>query len=332
MPDGWGVTRRTLDPLLRELAVSSPEVDYLPGWTVRGLRIGDDMPSAVELDRSDGQRLRVRARLVIGADGRGSSVARLAGVSGRVRPHRRFFHFAYWRGVESRRDGAGDAIRLWIVHPDAAAEFPSEDGLTVLVTVFHASRRAAVRGDLEGAYLERLASLPDGPNLSRAERVSKILGKVDTPNVIRPASRSGVAFIGDAAIATDPVFGCGISFALQSAAWLVDTVGSDWRDRRSLDAGLRRYRRQFLWRLGPHHLQIADFSRGREMRPIERRLFGVAARDPLVAGALGEVLTRAHSPFRLLDPRIARCLLRPSIAIALSVDASQTEADSLCAA
>ena len=33
--DGWGVTRRTLDPLLRELAVGTPGVEFLPGWTAK---------------------------------------------------------------------------------------------------------------------------------------------------------------------------------------------------------------------------------------------------------------------------------------------------------
>jgi 2-polyprenyl-6-methoxyphenol hydroxylase-like FAD-dependent oxidoreductase len=331
VPDGWGVTRQTLDPLLRDLAVQSPEVDYLPGWTAHGLRIGDGGPSAVELESRDHRARTVRARLVVGADGRGSRVAGLAGLPGRVWPHRRFFHFAYWRGIQSQREGAGPAIRLWLDHPDAASEFPNEDGLTVLVTVFHESRRAAVRRDLESAYLQKLVSLPDGPDLSRAERVSKILGKLDTPNVIRPAGRPGVAFIGDAAIATDPVFGCGISFALLTASWLVDAVAADLRDRRTLDAGLRRYRRQVLWRLGPHHLQIADFSRGREPRPIEQRMFRVGASDPVVARALGEVMTRAHSPLRLLDPRVVRRLVRPPNPITPLVPDPVREVEALCA-
>ena len=43
---------------------------------------------------------RIRARLIVGADGRGSTIARLARVPGRVRRHNRFFYFAYWRGIQ----------------------------------------------------------------------------------------------------------------------------------------------------------------------------------------------------------------------------------------
>ena len=31
LPDGWGVTRRTLDPLLRDLTVNTPGVEFFPG-------------------------------------------------------------------------------------------------------------------------------------------------------------------------------------------------------------------------------------------------------------------------------------------------------------
>ena len=42
------------------------------------------------------------------------------------------------------------------------------------------------------------------------------------PNKMRPAARPGLAFVGDAALATDPLFGVGCGWAFQSAEWLVD--------------------------------------------------------------------------------------------------------------
>lgn len=305
--DGWGVTRRTLDPVLRDLAVGTPGVEFFPGWKARHVLADHTRPAGVEVE-DRGRRTRViRARLLVGADGRESMVARLAGVPGRVRPHNRFFYFAYWRGVKPART----SNRLWILDPDGAAQFPNEDGIAVLVAGYHRSRLAEVRADLEGSYLRTLASLPDGPDLSDAERVSKLIGKLEMPNVIRPAARPGIAFVGDAALATDPLFGVGLTFAFQSAEWLVDeTSGALGGGRQELDDALRRYRRKFAWRLGPHHLQIADFSTGRKLRPLERLAFRKATIDPTVARAFGEVLTRERSPLRLFDPRIAARLFR----------------------
>jgi menaquinone-9 beta-reductase len=308
---GWGVTRRTLDPLLRDLATNTPGVEFFPGYSAKRVLRDRGRPTGIEVKDPDGRSLRLRARLLVAADGRESSVARLAGVPGRVLPHNRFFHFSYWHGIERARTPAGPSIRLWIPHPDAAAEFPNEDGLTVLVAIYPRRRLAEVRADLEGSYMRTLTELEDGPDLNNAERVSKILGKIEVPNVIRPAARPGIAFVGDAALAADPTFGVGISFAFMGAEWLVDETSSVLDSRQALDNALRRYRRKFTWRLGPHYLQMAEFSTAREMRLPERRAFQRATVDPVFARAFGKVLTRERSVFHLFNPWLASRLLVP---------------------
>jgi menaquinone-9 beta-reductase len=240
--DGWGVTRRTLDPVLRDLAVSTPGVEFFPGWTARRVLADDTRTAGVELEDREHRTLAIWARLLVGADGRESTVARLAGVPGRVRPHNRFFYFAYWRGIKQARRPRGPSIRLWLLEPDGAAEFPNEDDLTVLVAAYYRSRLEEVRADLEGSYMRLLASLPDAPDLSGAERVSKLIGKLEVPNVIRAAAGPGLAFVGDAALATDPAFGVGITFAFQSAEWLVDETSGALGGGPELDHALRRYR------------------------------------------------------------------------------------------
>jgi menaquinone-9 beta-reductase len=130
------------------------------------------------------------------------------------------------------------------------------------------------------------------------------------PNKARPAAHSGVAFVGDAALATDPIFGVGCGWAFQSAEWLVDETGPALLDNGDLDVALGRYRRAFRRRLGPHHMQIADYSTGRPMRLNERIAFRAAAKDPVVAAAVEEVATRRRTALRLLDPRLTPRLLR----------------------
>ncbi|HET8566666.1 MAG TPA: FAD-dependent oxidoreductase [Solirubrobacterales bacterium] len=313
VPDsrGWGVTRRTLDPLLRGLAASTPGVEFLPGYTARRILHDRGRPAGIEVEDREGSSVQLGARLLVAADGRKSSVARLAGVPGRVRPHNRFFYFSYWRGMEVAKSPAGPSIRLWFPNPDGASEFPNENGLTVLGAIYPRRRLPEVRADLERSYMRTLTELPDAPDLSKAERVSKILGKIDVPNVMRPAARPGIAFVGDAALAADPTFGVGISFAFMGAEWLVDETSGSLDSRGDLDDALRRYRRKFAWRLLPHYLQMADFSTGREVTPLERRAFRRAAVDPVFARAFGNVLARERSVFHLMNPRISSRLLIP---------------------
>jgi menaquinone-9 beta-reductase len=306
VPAGYGVTRRTLDPMLRELAANTPGVELLPGRTVVRLLGDDGRPAGVEIESPDRAAQALRAGLVVGADGRNSTIARLARVPGRVRPHNRFFYFAYWRGIRPRTTRA----RLWLLDPDGAAAFPNEDDVTVVVAGPHRARLPEFRADPERAYRRMVAELPDGPVIDDAGRASKLLGKLEVPNVMRPAARPGVAFVGDAALATDPVFGVGCGWAFQSAEWLVDHTREALIGRGDLDGALDRYRRAFRRRLGLHHWVIADISTGRKLRPVEREGFRAAAVDPVLARAVEEVASRRRSPLRMLDPRLAARVLR----------------------
>jgi flavin-dependent dehydrogenase len=305
-PHCYGVTRWTLDPILRELAAGTPGVELLPGRTAVRLLGENGRPAGVEVERPSGEVQAIRARLVVGADGRDSTLARLARVPGRVRAHNRFYYFAYWRGIRPRTNRA----RLWFLDPDGAAAFPNEDDVTVVVAAPHRSRLPEFRADPEAAYRRMVAGLPDGPDIAPAERASKLIGKLEVPNVMRPAARPGVAFVGDAALATDPSFGVGCGWAFQSAEWLVDHTRAALLDGGDVDGALDRYRRAFRRRLGLEHWLIADLSSGRRLRANERMTFRAAATDPVVARALDEVATRRRSSLRMLDPRLAPRLLR----------------------
>jgi flavin-dependent dehydrogenase len=197
-----------------------------------------------------------------------------------------------------------------MLDPDGAADFPNEDDITLLASVAHRSRLPEFRADLEGTYASYLAGLPDGPDLSEAERVSKIVGVLDHRNVMRPAARPGLAFVGDAALACDPLFGVGLSFAFQSAEWLADEVAPALVGGGDIDAALERYRRLFRRRLGLHHLVIAEFSSGRRIRPAERRFLEATAASPELARAVEEVGSRRRQPLRILDPRLAPHVVR----------------------
>lgn len=296
---GYSVTRRTLDPMLRELAAGTPGVELLSGWTAKGL-LGNGRPAGVAIENSAHERRDIGARIVVGADGRDSKVARWAGVPGRVKPHGRFFYWGYWRGVKPH----GPRSRMWLVDPDAAYTFPNEDGLTVVLVAPHKDRLPEFREDLEGAYMRMIESLPEGPDISEAELEGKLLGKLELPNVMRPAGRPGVAFVGDAALASDPLWGVGCGWAFQSADWLVEETGDVLVRGGDIDAALDRYRRVHRRRLLPHHLQIADYSTGRCANAMERRLWKRVAENREVRRMFEAIGSRRASPLRMFDPRL----------------------------
>jgi menaquinone-9 beta-reductase len=303
-PYGYNVTRQVMDPLLRRMTAETPGVELLSGRTATALP-ADGSPGVVVEDRRHAPRT-LRGRLVVAADGRDSHVARLAGVRGRVRPHNRFFYWAYWRGVRP----ADDRSRMWFMEPDCAYSFPNEDGLCLLLVGPHRDRLPEFKADLEGAYLRELAALPDGPDLSDATRESKLLGKLDLPNVSRPAARPGLAFVGDAALAADPLWGVGCGWAFQSADWLVEETADALLGGGDLDAALDAYRRVHRRRLGLHHFLISDIATARPANPIERAMYRGAATDDHVYRTFEAIGSRRRSPATLFAPRSLARLVR----------------------
>jgi flavin-dependent dehydrogenase len=305
-PYGYNVTREVLDPLLRRMTAETAGVELLSGHTATELPT-NGQPGVVVEDRRRA-RSTLRAPLVVAADGRDTHVARMAGVPGRVRPHNRFFYWAYWRGVEP----AGDRSRMWFMEPDCAYSFPNEGGLCLLLAAPHRDRLPEFRADLEGAYLSYLAELPDAPDLSRATRESKVLGKLDVPSVSRPPARPGLAFVGDAALASDPLWGVGCGWAFQSAEWLVEETADALLGGGDLDGALDSYRRVHRRRLGLHHFLISDIATARAANPVERAMYRSAVTDDHVYRVFEAIGSRRQSPAALFAPRTLAHLARPT--------------------
>jgi flavin-dependent dehydrogenase len=299
---GYSIRRSKLDPLIRRLAVDTPGVEYLPGLEAAGLLGEDELVAGVEL-RDRGRRpLRIRSHLVVGADGRNSTLARL----GRAREQRarneRFCYMAYFTGVGLR--GAPRA-RFWALDPDVAIVSPNDDGINLLAVFLHKRRLPEFRADRERALRGLFADLPDAPDLSRAERADKIVGYTDYGIVRREATpRPGLALVGDAALTCDPVMAIGCGFALQSASWLADSVAPALTGQEPLRTAMRRYRREHRRRLNGHHRMLTADARARGFNPVQRLLFSAAARDGRTAATLHRYSERSLPPRRLLSPRV----------------------------
>ena len=79
-----------------------------------------------------------------------------------------------------------------------------------------------------------------------------VLGKIEMPNRVRVPVAPGLALVGDAAQAVDPLFGIGCGWAFQSGEWLADSVAPALHGEEPLERGLKRYRRLHKRKLGGH--------------------------------------------------------------------------------
>ena len=232
--------------------------------------------------------------------------------------HGRFGYFAYYRNLPLP---TGDVSLMWLLDPDVAYAFAQDDGITLLATFQTKDRESWFKRDLEANFEAYFRGLPNCPDLATGERISKILGKLDMPNTVRRAGRPGLAFVGDAAMSADPVWGIGCGWAFQSGEWLADALAPSFGNGSSpsdadLDAAIARYRKRHRSRLLGHFLMTSDYATGRRFNPMERMLFSAAARDDRVAdgfvgirqsvGQAERSRVRAHDGARAEDQRARR--------------------------
>jgi menaquinone-9 beta-reductase len=298
--------REVLDPLVREAAAETPGVDLMLGRAATGLlRDGESFAGAVVRDR-DGEETELRAALVVAADGRDSKVAKMSGISEKVLPHNRFCYGGYFEGEmpESAPDGT-----IWLADPQFAAAFPTDHGEVFYAAMPTKDRLPEFKRDPERALVDYIADFPDAPPIRNARLVSDVLGKIEMPNRVRKVTAPGLAFVGDAALATDPLFGIGCGWAFQSGEWLADAVAPALAGNESLDRGLKRYRRRHARQLNGHAFFIHDYATGRRFNLIERALFAATAEDPEMAVVFDRYATRQIGPARMFARTLPRVLL-----------------------
>lgn len=295
--------RELLDPMLREAAAEQANVELLLGQSAERLLHDGDAVSGVAVHDREGDEREIRARLLIGADGRDSRVAELAKVREKTLPHNRLAYGGYFEGPKPRfwPDGA-----VWLLDPDMAAAFPTDGGQIFYIAMTHKDRAPEFKADPERALVEHVAGVPEPPPIRESRCVAPVIGKVEMPNRIRGPVAPGLALVGDAALATDPIFGVGCGFAFQSGEWLADSVSPALRGVESLENGLRRYRKRHRRQLGMHARLIHDYSTGRKFDRTERVMLSTAVRDPEAAALFEAVGTRQTTPPRLLLPMTKR--------------------------
>lgn len=297
---GFSLRRKKLDPLIRRAASDLPTVDYRPRLRAVGLDRGSTAPT-VEFEGADGTHLRLRGRLVVGADGRASTLARLARVQERRSRNNRFCYAAYFSNVGLHDTSLG---RMWLDDRDVVIAAPQDEGLTVLATFPHKRELPRFEEDRRSALMSTLQDLP-GLDLTNARQEDKILGYKSYDLIRRaPTCRPGIALVGDAALASDPVMAVGCGWAIESAGWLVDSVTPALEGSEPLSAGLGRYRRLHRRNLRGHHLLTAMNARARPIDPLRRMLFSAGASDPVVAQRLIDFGERSITPRELLSPAI----------------------------
>jgi flavin-dependent dehydrogenase len=231
--DALMAPRRTvLDPMLAGAAAEAgAEVRYRAALD-DVLRDGRGRVSGAVIRTAEGS-VPVAARLVVGADGRRSKLARLvtAPVTTAGR-HAAASVYAYVAGLEDR------GYRWHYGRGASAGAIPTNGGLHVVFAGVPPGRfRAAARGD-RGAFLARVLSEVHrglAAEVRGALFATEPVAFAGEPGFLRQAAGPGWALVGDAGYFKDPFTAHGITDALRDAEILARAVLA------GTDAALRRY-------------------------------------------------------------------------------------------
>jgi flavin-dependent dehydrogenase len=224
-------------------------------------------------------------------------------VTARVHENNRFTYFTYYRGLPL---GTQATSHYWHLRPTLAYAFRNDDDTTLLGIFLPTSELRAFKTDPMGNFRRFWDGVPGGPRIGRAEPICELRGITDIANQWRPAAAAGVAFVGDAAMVLDPIWGTGCGFAFLSAEWLVGhtaaALARDACDLKALDRGLERYRKEHRRRTRWHYAHIAGFARVRPHSLLERLVFSAATRDSGMANRVMCYFGRTVGPLRLVTP------------------------------
>jgi flavin-dependent dehydrogenase len=243
----------------------------------------------------------LRARLLVGADGRHSTVAKLVGARRyNVTPNQRLCYWAYFEGANAGPEPAfithrwGDRFVLAI---------PTDGGLYQVLAWPEMSELDSFRADPDAAFIAHASTCkPIAEALAGARQVGKVIGAVRWEGFFREASGPGWVLSGDAGHFKSPAPGRGIGDAfLQadslSAAILAGLAGSD----EGLDGAMTRWGRSRDREFAEHYWLAGDLedpgSVPMVLTEILRRL-----KDQGRAGLFLELLSHRVRPSQLLSP------------------------------
>ena len=288
--------RITLDPLLQRAAIAAGAELRDRTRVVDLLREGERVTGVV-VDGPSGREA-LHAKLVVGADGRNSTIARLTGVEEYLKvamPRCAYWHYRtqpdLWRtdprytGFQGHIDYKGTGIR---------AAFRCDSDTMVMVSLVPQAEAGEWKGpDLMPKMLAYLSECPVMPPLIEAsEPITRVRSLVKADFFYRRPVGPGFALVGDAGTFKDFATGMGIASAMIAAKQLSKAIvdGSE--------AAFLRYWRERDAESLPLYFDSLRLGEADVNDAFLKLLFENLERSPALCARLAAVSARTLSPFQ----------------------------------
>jgi flavin-dependent dehydrogenase len=263
--------RIVLDAILVEAAVAAG-AELREAFTVEEIVVDDGRVTGIRGHAKGGESVTEHARVVVGADGKNSLVAKA------VQPERyneverlAVAYYAYWSGLPA--DGFETYIRA--ENDRGWAAIPTHDGLTCVVQGWPQAEFEVNRKDVESAYLKSFELAPEfAERIGAAKRESRFVGTRELPGFFLKPYGPGWALVGDAGYHKHPITAFGITDAFRDAEAVASALDDTFAERRPYDEAMADYQRARDEEALPIYEFTNEFARIEPPPPEMQQLIG----------------------------------------------------------
>lgn len=233
--------RTVLDKILVD-AARRAGAEVREGFSVRELvRDESGRVTGIRGRSAEGHDVTEQARVVVGADGRNSMVAKAVGAEEyRVHEPTTCGFYSYFSGLPM------DSVDLYLGERHALFSFPTNDGLVCLAAEAPPESWETFRADPEAYIRDAFAKWAPkaAPHMPAARCEERWFGMQGRKSYFRKPFGPGWALAGDAGFLKDPIMGTGIDDAFRDAEYLSEALDEAFSGAREWDDALTGFQRR----------------------------------------------------------------------------------------
>ena len=285
LPGTFSLTprRNVLDSVLADHAVRAG-AHFEQRTRVDGLLHEAGRVAGAMLQNTAGERRQVRARVVIGADGKSSRVAEwVSAPHYDAVPALRPAFYGYFKGIESRHEAT---LEIFFGGDKIGFLFPMRQGEDCIALEIQPEDFEEIRSGHAAAFEARVRRLPDlARRMQNARLEGKLMGVKGIENHFRKPYGPGWALTGDAGYLKDPSTGTGIGDAIEQSFMLAEALGA-WFDGADWEMTMSAFQQRRDQTMKPMYDATIEFTRMRDIGPAEENLLKAIFISPATTRAV----------------------------------------------
>jgi 2-polyprenyl-6-methoxyphenol hydroxylase-like FAD-dependent oxidoreductase len=238
-PVAYAPRRTVLDKVLVD-AAGEAGAEVREGFTVSEVVFSDGRVTGVRGHARGGRAVTEHARVVIGADGLRSLVARAVSPDQyHDKPRLQCSYYTYYSGLPMQ-----GRFEVYLRPNRGFAAWPTNGDQTMVIGGWPITESEANRRDVDGNLQTTFDLVPSFAERIRAARREERLVGTAVPNYLRKPFGPGWVLVGDAGCTKDFITGQGISDAFRDAEMCAAALHEAFSGARSFDVAMARYHRR----------------------------------------------------------------------------------------